>query len=174
AQNGNLDEAVAHFTKILDPKNGDPERGFDFTQDYLVINELGKTLFQRSKWEDDSPAARDRLLRRAVELFERTLKLDAEDVDAHEFLHKCFARLGGETSVPARPPAAGDSLLALTQKFLDSAEARSRRLDAARQISQQLDGMNRQKAPSLDVLLAVRRSVQTTSSANADPWLRLA
>src|SRR5207244_215371 len=99
-----------------------------------------------------------------------TLKLDAEDVDAHEFLHKCFARLRSETGASARPPAAaGDSLLALTQQFLDSAAARSRRLDAAREISQQLDGMNRKTAPPLDVLLAVRRSVQTTSSAEADP-----
>src|SRR5262249_14489477 len=36
AQNGHLDEAIASFEQILDPKNQPYHRGFDFTKDYVV------------------------------------------------------------------------------------------------------------------------------------------
>src|SRR5260370_42292471 len=68
AQNGNLDAAIANYRTILDPNKRDPKRGLDFTRDFIVINELGKTLFQRSKWEDKEEG-RDQYLKKAVEQF---------------------------------------------------------------------------------------------------------
>jgi tetratricopeptide (TPR) repeat protein len=134
AQNGYLDEAIASFEKILDPKNQLHERKFDFTRDYVVINELANTLFRRAQQEDE-PAARDRYLRRAVELFERTLALDAEDLDAHYGLAQCFARLGEEA-----PAATGSSdtvpideagVRRLADTLADGTVSPDRRLQAA-------------------------------------------
>src|SRR5262249_44604176 len=96
AQNGYLDEAVANFEKILDPKRQPRERKFDFTQDYVVLNELGTTLFKRAQQEFGDRAERDRFLKRAAGQYERTLKLDAEDLDAHYGLAQCYKQLGEE------------------------------------------------------------------------------
>ena len=95
-ENVNYDEAIKDFQQVLDPKNRDAQRKFDFANDYVVINELGKTYFWCAQQDDRPEAERTRLLQKAVEQFERTLQLDAEDVDAHEFLNKCYSRLGGE------------------------------------------------------------------------------
>ena len=62
-QNGHLDEAIANFEKILDPKNQPHQRKFDFTKDYVVINDLAGALFRRAQQKLDAPAERDALLR---------------------------------------------------------------------------------------------------------------
>src|SRR5262249_52098819 len=82
-ENNHLDEAIADFEKILDPNNTDPQRKFDFQRDYVVINELGNVLFSRAKEELDDPPQRNKFLRRAVDQFEKTLAIEAEDLDAH-------------------------------------------------------------------------------------------
>jgi tetratricopeptide (TPR) repeat protein len=105
-QNGNFDEAIKHFEQILDPKNRDPVRKLDFSKDYVVLNELGKTLFLRSQQEEGRDA--EIFLRRAILSFEQTLALDAEDVVAHQFLHKCYARLAGTASPTRRLGAPND------------------------------------------------------------------
>jgi tetratricopeptide (TPR) repeat protein len=101
-QNGNFDEAIRDFEKVLDPKNRDPVRRLDFSKDYVVRNELGKALFFQAQREevDGDDTARRKFLRRAIEHFEQTLEIDAEDVIAHEFLNKCYARLGSHDSEP--------------------------------------------------------------------------
>src|SRR5436189_549848 len=93
AQNGRLDEANATFEQILDPKNQLHERKFDFSLDYVVINELGRTLFDRSK-QEGTREGRDRFLRRAVEQFESTIAIEPEDMEAHFGLGQCYLRLG--------------------------------------------------------------------------------
>jgi tetratricopeptide (TPR) repeat protein len=127
AQNGHLDQAIASFVKILDPKNQPWDRRFDFTRDYVVINELATTLRKKAELED-SPAERDRVLEQAVRQYERTLAIDPEDLDAHYGLAECFDLLGKEAPVPRRrgegrgardegPDEA--ALTALVQRFLD-------------------------------------------------------
>src|SRR5207247_8183339 len=93
AQNGRLDEAIVNYEQILDPKNQRRDRKLDFSLDYVVINELGRTLFDRSKSEHDNPAERDRFIRRAVEQYEKTLAIESEDLDAHYGLGQCYFRL---------------------------------------------------------------------------------
>ena len=95
-QNGNLDAAIESFQSILDNRfQLAHDRGFDFSQDYRVLNELGQTLFERAKRERGAArrAERDRWLERARELFERTLEFDPEDVTAHYNLGLILARL---------------------------------------------------------------------------------
>ena len=107
ALNVNFKEAAANFEQILDPKNRDPVRKFDFTKDWVVMNELGKTYFALAQQADDD-ASRDQYLRRAIDQFERTLVLDAENVMAHEFLQKCYTRLAGNASPERADEAKAD------------------------------------------------------------------
>lgn len=96
-QNGFLDKAIEEFRSILEDRT--PElirRGFDFSKDYEVINELGQTLFERSKQERASPDLQSQFLRAAVERFQHTLELDPENVTAHYSLAQIYAQLGEE------------------------------------------------------------------------------
>jgi tetratricopeptide (TPR) repeat protein len=161
AQNGYLDEAIANFEKILDPKNQPAGRKFDFTRDYVVINELAATLFKRAQQEDDG-TERARFLRRAAERYEQTLKVDPEDLDAHYGLAQCYSRLGeldgavAANGLPARSDE--ESLPALTKAFTDATASKEQRLSAAAALCQAIPKLGRQPAkadePKLPVLLA--------------------
>ena len=98
-ENGHLDDAIANFEASLAAAS--PElraRGFDFSRDYEVLNELGQALFDRAK-QERGPAraeARRAWLDRAVEAFERTLAVDAENVTAHYALNLLYGELGDD------------------------------------------------------------------------------
>jgi len=96
-ENGHLDEAIANFESVLDASSPEMQkRGFDFSRDYEVINELGQTLFERAKMERD-PSRADRrtaLLTRAAGAFDRTLAVDSENVVAHYALGQIYSLLG--------------------------------------------------------------------------------
>jgi tetratricopeptide (TPR) repeat protein len=139
AQNGNLDQAIQQFEKILDPKLQRKDRNFDFTKDYVVLDEAGKTLFKRAGLEvdeNDKPE-RDKLLLRAIGHLERTLSLDREDVDAHFWLNESYRLLGEDAPLKAEGPAPieGDTLKELAGTFADRRESPERRLDAAGQLN---------------------------------------
>jgi tetratricopeptide (TPR) repeat protein len=137
AQNGHLDEAIQDFEQILDPDKQPRERKFDFTKDYVVLNELGKTLFQRSQLERDDPGERSRLLQMAVDRLEQTLAIDPENLEAHYWLSQCFAHIGGGiTAADDWTPsmAQDEALYALSKKFSDAREDREQRLTAAGQL----------------------------------------
>jgi hypothetical protein len=174
-QNVNLPEAVRSFESILDPARRDANRKLDFTTDYVVLNELGKTLFTSAQQEEGNDrAARDQFLRRAAEVLERTLRIDPENVTAHEFLAKTYTRLGGSR----RPdiPVSGD---------LDGGERTLResirrlpglpsgeRVESAQQLARTLHRLD--ASPRLPFLfLAHRDSLQAFHAAD-DVWLRLA
>ena len=75
-----------------------------------MINELGQTLFERAKQERGATRAEARtaLLRRAVDAFDRTLAIDAENVTAHYALSLLHGELGNpaQAAVHARPTCA--------------------------------------------------------------------
>ncbi|MST93825.1 MAG: tetratricopeptide repeat protein [Pedosphaera sp.] len=98
-QNGFLDQAITEFRSILDDKYPELDRrGFDFSKDYEVINELGQTLFERAKLErgEENAARRREFLQQAVAQFQKTLALDSENVTAHYNLALIHAQLGDE------------------------------------------------------------------------------
>jgi tetratricopeptide (TPR) repeat protein len=133
AQNGHLDAAISDFEKILDPEHQLTDRKFDFGRDFIVINELGITLFRRAQQEDDQ-SERDRYLRMAVARFERTLQIEPEDIDAHYWLSQCFTRLGEESKIATqhKEPARNSGALAtLADGFVDAALPLEQRLEVA-------------------------------------------
>jgi tetratricopeptide (TPR) repeat protein len=94
-QNGFLDKAISEFRSILEDRYEELDRrGFDFSLDYEVINELGQTLFERAKMERGDAAAQRRWLEEAAARFKRTLEIDTENVAAHYNLALIYERLG--------------------------------------------------------------------------------
>ncbi|MHC5111251.1 MAG: multiheme c-type cytochrome [Planctomycetota bacterium] len=129
-QNGFLDEAIASFKSIINMDNElMREREFDFTQDYRLLNELGQTVFERSKLERGTQrqAERKRLQEEAISWFEKTLAIDSENVTAHYNLALIHAQLGNkELSTRHRE---------LHAKYKPDDNARDRAIAAARRMS---------------------------------------
>ena len=103
-----LETAAGLFEKIVDPanqpKHDDGRLKFDFTRDYIVLAELGNTLFKRSILEPPQSAGERRFLLRAIEAYERVLAIDPEHGDSHYGLNQCYDQLGHGAS-PAAPPS---------------------------------------------------------------------
>ena len=95
-QQGQLEAAETAFRSVLDDKTAQrTERGFDFSMDYEVINLLGQTLYEQAK-QIRSPtetSARKTLLEEAVSQYQKTLKLDSENVAAHYGLRQIYLEL---------------------------------------------------------------------------------
>ncbi|MGV3484382.1 MAG: multiheme c-type cytochrome [Planctomycetaceae bacterium] len=98
AQQGHLDAAIENFETVLATKV--PERKFDFSRDYTVINELGQVQFQRAQRfrGDAKKAEREQSLRAAAQTFSRTLAFDPENVTAHYNLEQLYRQLGDEAN----------------------------------------------------------------------------
>jgi tetratricopeptide (TPR) repeat protein len=98
-QAGRLDEAIQAFEAILSDKNTQTiARGYDFSRDDVVLNELGLAYYERAKTRNGPPREND--LRLARDCFQRILKRDSESPAAHYQL-ALLAELSGEAEVAA-------------------------------------------------------------------------
>ncbi len=102
-----LDKAASSFQSIVDPANQprheDGKLKFDFTRDYVVLAEWGRTLYKRSTLEKAGSEEERKYLLRSVAAYESVLAIDPEDVDAHYGLNQCYDRLAqGVANAP--PP----------------------------------------------------------------------
>jgi|SoiMethySBSTD1v2_1073268.scaffolds.fasta_scaffold17098_5 hypothetical protein len=88
-QNDHLDLAIRDFESVLATRL--PDRGFDFSRDYDVWNQLGLTLFHRSK--QSTAKEKQGFLERARDAFEQVLALDPENSDAYWNLYHVSAQL---------------------------------------------------------------------------------
>src|SRR5262249_47248410 len=70
-----FDVAVKLFQSLLEEKNQPVDRGFDFRQDYVLLDMLGKTLFKRSQLERDDPKIEVQTLLQAIEVLEKVLAI---------------------------------------------------------------------------------------------------
>jgi tetratricopeptide (TPR) repeat protein len=96
-QNGFLDKAINEFRSILEDRYPElDKRGFDFSKDYEVINELGQAYYERAKMERSNPVRQKEFLDLAVETFQKTLALDSENLTAHYTLALIHAHLGDD------------------------------------------------------------------------------
>jgi tetratricopeptide (TPR) repeat protein len=93
---GNLDQAIDMLEALADTRfQSARARGFDFSRDYRMLNELGRTLFERARQErgTDHRASRLALLERSKARFEQVLTADPENATAHYNLALVFAEL---------------------------------------------------------------------------------
>jgi hypothetical protein len=133
-QNGYLDKAITEFRSILEDRYpGLDQRGFDFSKDYEVINELGQTLFERAKMErgDANRAAREAFLRQSVQRFQQTLALDSENLTAHYNLALLHDQLGN--------PQLATQHRAAHERFRPDDNARDRAVTIARRANPAAD-----------------------------------
>jgi tetratricopeptide (TPR) repeat protein len=127
-QQGHLDTAIENFQSVLEMRTEEmAKRKFDFSRDYEVINELGITYFERAKMErgDARKPERERYVRLAIEQFEKTLKLDSENVSAHYNLGLLHTQLGDAKRAAEHQ--------ALHQKYKPDDNARDDAIAKARQ-----------------------------------------
>ncbi len=96
-QNGFLDEAIADFRSIVTMDTEETRRrAFDFSLDYRLLNELGQTIYERSKSYRDPQQAplRNQMRLEAITWFTRTLEIDPENTTAHYNLGQIYAQMG--------------------------------------------------------------------------------
>jgi tetratricopeptide (TPR) repeat protein len=94
---GRLDGAIETLEALADTRfQSARERGFDFSGDYRMLNQLGRTLFERARQErgERRAEARSALLARARDRFEQVLQADPENVTAHYNLALIFGERG--------------------------------------------------------------------------------
>jgi tetratricopeptide (TPR) repeat protein len=94
---GQLDAAISTLEELAATRFTEArERGFDFSRDYRMLNELGRILFERARSErgESKKAARVVLLERAKQRFEQVLTIDPENVTAHYNLALVNTELG--------------------------------------------------------------------------------
>ena len=90
---GQFDAAERQLRSILEIRDEEMRRrNLDFSRDYVVINELGNVLFERSKGA--AAGGQEALRRKAVETFQRTLAVDSENLAAHYNLYLLYSLLG--------------------------------------------------------------------------------
>ena len=131
-QNGYLDEAIKEFTSILEDRYPElDKRGFDFSKDYEVINELGQTLFERAKQERGNPDQQKFFLDAAIKRFEATLSLDSENLAAHYNLSLIHAQKGDQASA--------EKHRRLHEKYRPDDNARDRAISIARRANPAAD-----------------------------------
>ncbi len=126
-QNGAVDEAIANFRSILKADSEEMRRrGFDFSRDVRLQNQLGLALFERAKRERGPARAEARAVRlnEARESFERGLGIDPENVTAHYNLGLIYSQLGDRE--------AADRHQALHAKYKPDDNARDRAIAIAR------------------------------------------
>ena len=98
-QNGYLDEAIDGFKALVDTQFTEAQaRGFDFSRDYRLLNELADTVFERAKLErgDSATARRNAMIDEARQWYEAALAVDPENVTAHYGLAQVHAALGND------------------------------------------------------------------------------
>jgi len=92
-QQGNFPAAIQNLRTVVD--SGFPsakKRGFDFSYDYMVLNELGGALFDlgsKRQRQDRLPEAQQHW-QEAVKVFHRTLAIDSENAPAHYHLGRLY------------------------------------------------------------------------------------
>jgi tetratricopeptide (TPR) repeat protein len=96
-QNGFVDEAISAFRDLVATRFQDArDRGFDFSYDYRLLNDLALALAERAKFER-RPEAADRaiaLRREAIDWYQKTLDIDPENPAAHYGLAQLLEQLG--------------------------------------------------------------------------------
>ncbi len=90
-RNGYLDEAAERYESVL--ATVIPDRGFDFSLDYEVINALGANYYNQARREPLDSPKRLAALGKSVATYRRTIAIDSENVAAHYGLGLAYADL---------------------------------------------------------------------------------
>jgi Tetratricopeptide repeat/Cytochrome c554 and c-prime len=180
ASKEDFDRAIRDFEQIVDPKNRDPGRKFDFTQDYVVLDKLAQTLFKRALLEGDNPQEQRRFLEASVARYDQTLALDGEDLDAHYGLNQAYQRLGRSIQLPAVTinKATPEEVQQLADRLADGKASSAARLETAAQLGRMLTEYGKEptqpKSPKLPILKGLLPALKTAYQSATEPEARAA
>jgi hypothetical protein len=138
-----LDAVVKELENLLDPKAQPVDRKFDFTKDYVVWNTLANRYYKRRQYEPAGSDQRWHYLMKAIEAAETVLKYEAEDVEAHDLLMRCYAEIAGAgTAAPPSEPMSTDDAIAQIAIAADKDEPATKRSQACSTIEAGVPGMS--------------------------------
>lgn len=93
-QQGRLEEATTTFTALVENRFAAARaRGFDFSRDYRLLNQLGLAWLERARQLRGDEATRFEALREARDWFLATLSEDPENSTAHYNLARVYSEL---------------------------------------------------------------------------------
>ncbi|MEM7053800.1 MAG: tetratricopeptide repeat protein, partial [Pseudomonadota bacterium] len=128
-QQGQFEQALTAFTALADTQFSEARaRGFDFSRDYRLLNQLGLTWLQIAQTESSDTAASE-ARRKAAGWFEQALLEDPENTVAHYNLERLYRQFG-ETE-QARFHAAEYQRYRIDDNARDRAIAAARRANPA-------------------------------------------
>ena len=180
-RNGYLDEAMARYESVLSTRI--PDRKFDFSLDYEVINALGSVTYSRARQEPLKSPARLDFLEKTVEAYRRTIAIDSENVFAHHGLGLACAELATGGDDPTAPselavPANADSIRLLVRSTTDPKATANSRASSARQLGRVVAafvaGPRQDFTSRLNPLHEVVEALGPAYGAEGDPKARLA
>ncbi len=96
-ENGYLDNAISSLERIYNNEFEEVHsKGFDFSYDTNLLNELGRVNFERARMERGSQRReqRETFLQQSLQWFHKTLEIDPENQPAHYNLALVYAELG--------------------------------------------------------------------------------
>lgn len=96
-EQGRLEEALGAFEALVETQFPEArDRGFDFSRDYRLLNQLGLTWLEIARRASPQSVDREDALRHALDWFENALAEDPENVTAHYNLAQVHRQLGTE------------------------------------------------------------------------------
>ena len=146
-QQGYLDEAIENLTSAIEYRTEETvRRKFDFSKDYVVLNLLGETLFERGKQERGKAnrSARLEFFAKAKERFDQVLEIDSENVTAHYVLAQILtlekAELENDSGSESSDPGVVEKISELGNQidFHRAEHLKYKADDSARQIAEPL------------------------------------
>lgn len=128
-QRGQFADALEQFTALAETRFGEArERGFDFSRDYRLLNQIGVTWFEVAG-QQGTDADRRLALEQARDWFDRALVQDPENAEAHYNLGRIHRALGDAERADRH--AADYERYRIDDNARDRAIAAARRADPA-------------------------------------------
>mgnify|MGYP003151475627 FL=1 len=130
-ERGRFADALEQFTALAETRfNEARQRGFDFSRDYRLLNQIGVTWLEVAG-QQASDADRQAALEEAGRWFDRALVLDPENAEAHYNLARVHRELGD--------PERAERHAADYEKYRVDDNARDRAIAAARRANPAAD-----------------------------------
>jgi len=98
-ENGHIEQALQSLQRIYDNRfSGTREKGYDFSRDTNLLNELGRANFElaRKMRGAQKQPQRQATLEKARDWLNKTLEIDPENLTAHYNLSLVYAELGDQ------------------------------------------------------------------------------
>ncbi len=172
-RNGFLEEAIANYESVLATRV--PERKFDFSKDYDVLNALGSAYYRLSRVAAVGSPERFAALEKSVNTYRKLITLDSENVGGHYGLGLAYADLGGSgadapSTTKGKAPSP-ERLIDLAAAFATKPTAQGS-TDFLNELRTFLDGPRPELSNRLEPMHEVYRRVAPAFDAASDPGVK--